>query len=111
LITPATHYLSENEPCLLLTELDVVPKKGAMHRYRSFYVIRGDKVCVHMEDMGLAKKQKADQVRIMGGMVDRVTKRIFIEHSVAELRAIAQQRKKAPLFDKCELAGVNRIRS
>lgn len=105
-----THYVSENEPCFLYTELDDLPPKGKLHRYRNIFVIRSDRIAKYIEDMGLSSKQKHDPCRILGGVIDPDTKRIFIEHTVAELRAIAAQLKARPTFDKHELAGVNRIR-
>jgi len=109
-VTPATHYISEDEPCFLLTELDSMPPKGKPHRYRNFYVMRGDRIHLYVEDMGLSKKHKAPECRIPGGVIDPTSKRIFIEHSVAQLRAIAQDLKKSK-WDVLELAGVNRVRN
>jgi len=73
------------------------------------FVIRGDRIAKYIEDMGVSKGQ-GDGCRILGGVIDPDTQRIFIEHTVGELRAIASKLKERPLFDKRELAGVDRIR-
>ena len=88
-----TNYVMRNEPCFALTEIDNMSPKGKMHRYRKLMVIRNDKIAEYVEDMGLAKKQKHSQCRVMGGCVDETSGRIYIEHTVAELRDIADQLK------------------
>lgn len=110
MIRPATSYLIENEPCYLLTELDRVPPKGAARRYRTFVVVRNDKLTEFVEDMGPTKKQKGEPCRILGGYRDPTTGRIWIEHTVAELRGIAHDLKKHK-WDKLALARVDRIKN
>ncbi len=109
-VIPATDYLLENEPCYRLTEIDRMSPMGQMRRYRTFTVIRGDKLAAFFEDMGLSKKQKYDQLWIPAGGRDEQTGRLWIEHTVAELRGIAQDIKRYKR-DKLALARVNRIKN
>ena len=112
MITPATHYISEDEPCFQLREIDnvPVPPKGRPRRYRTLVVVRNDGLAEYMEDMGLSSKQKFDQCRILGGVIDEQTGRIFIEHSVGDLRTISEQLKKHKV-DKAALIGVDRVKN
>jgi len=111
MLEPVTKYLFDDEPCFQLTEVDSVPEKGEARRYRTFFVMRGDRITKYIEDMGLSKNQKADQCRILGGVVDDVTGRIEIFHKVGELRDIAEGLRAKPQFDKLELARVDRIKA
>ena len=88
-----TNYVVADEPCFAITEIDGMSPKGQMHRYRKIMVVRNGRIAEYVEDMGLAKKQKHNQCRIMGGCVDEHSGRIFIEHTVAELREIAETMK------------------
>jgi len=111
MLEPVTKYLFDDEPCFQLTEIDLAPEKGEIHRYRTFFVMRGDKITKFIEDMGPSKNQKADQCRILGGVIDDVTGRIEIFHKVGELRDIAEGLRAKPQFDKLELARVDRIKA
>jgi len=104
MLEPVTSYVLDNEPCFLLTEMDA-PKKGKPHRFRYTYVMRSDRIAKHTEDLGLSKNFKHDQFRIPGGAMDPITKRIWIEHSVAELLAIADQLRNSKGFNKEALVG------
>lgn len=84
------------------------PGSRGFHRYQIIYVMRGDEPAEYRRDMGLAKAIKADQLRILGGAKDNG--RFYIEHTVGELRHIADQRRGDSLFDKRELAQVNNIK-
>jgi len=86
------------------------PGSRGFHRYQIIYVMRGNKPAEYRRDMGLAKDFKADQLRILGGVKDDVTQRFYIEHTVGELREIADQRRGNSLFDKRELVQVNNIK-
>lgn len=111
MLEPITQYISEDEPCFQLTEVDFVPEKGETRRYRTFFVMRSDRITKFIEDMGPAKEQTADQCRILGGVIDDVTSRINIFHTVAELREIADGLRLKPEFDKLELAQVDQIKT
>jgi len=99
-----TSYLLDNEPCFLLTELNSMPKKGKVHRYRNTYVIRGDRIAKHVFDMGPAKKHKHDEFRIPGGGIE-TNGRIWIVHTVAELMGIADHLRDSKGFNKEALVG------
>ena len=104
MLEPVTTYILEGEPCFLLTEMNG-KVKGQAHRFRYTYVMRGDRIAKHSRDMGPAKLYTHDQFRIPGGMIDPTTKRIWIEHSVAELLAIADQLRNSKGFNKEALVG------
>jgi len=99
-----THWVTEDEPCLGLYEMNLQsPNSRGFHRYQIIFVMRGDKPAEYRRDMGLAKNFKADQLRVLGGVKDDVTGKFYIEHTVGELREIADQRRGVNLFDKGEL--------
>ena len=106
--------ITDDEPCLGLYEMNFKsPDQRSRHRYQIIMVIRDDKPAEYRIDLGLAKKFKADQFRIPGGIVDETTGRIYIEETVGRLKTIADQLRKAPCFDKMDLAmsGVARKQS
>jgi hypothetical protein len=94
-----THYVSEDEPCLGLYEINMQsPGSKGIHRYQIIYVMRGGKPSEYRKDMGNAKKFKEDQLRLPGGAYDETTDRYYIEHTVGQLREMANQWRKAPTF-------------
>jgi len=106
-----THAINEDEPCLGLYEMNLQsPGSRGFHRYQIILVMRGDGPVEFRKDLGLSKKFKHDQVRIPGGAKDDISGRFYIEHTVGELRDIADHIRSYPSFDKVELAQVNRIR-
>jgi len=111
MIEIGTSYVLPDEPCFNLSELDLLSPTGERRRYRVYMVVRGDKLAKHQEDMGPAKSFKTDQVRVLGGFIDEDSKRIYIEHTVNELRGIVEQLRVRQWFDKRELVGLDRIYS
>lgn len=96
-----THYISEDEPCLALFEMnEQSPDSRGFHRYQIIYVVRDGKSAQFRKDLGLAKKFKHDQFRIPS----------YLEHTVGELRDMADWVRNNPPFDKRELAQVNKIK-
>lgn len=110
MIEVETLYVLKDEPCFQLSELDLMSPKGELRRYRVYVVMRDDRLAQYREDLGLSKDFKTDQIRIPGGAIDEVSKRIFIEHTVGELLTISEQLRAKPSFDKLELVGVNKIK-
>ena len=100
-----TSYILDNEPCFNLSELNFTYLKGNPHRYRVYIVVRNDKLVKYMEDMGAAIK--CDQFRIPGGV--KQNGHIYIEHTVQELRDMADKLRVSKGFDKLELVGVDKI--
>jgi len=100
-----TDYVLDNEPCYNLSELNLMSPQSKLRRYRVYIVIRGDRMAKHMEDLGPAKMFHSDEFRIPGGVVNEVSKRIDIEHTVAELRDIADTLRESNGFNKRELVG------
>lgn len=100
-----TTYVLDDEPCFGLFELNFEHR-----RHRIFQVIRGDNIAEYREDMGAAGEFKGiAQQRIMGGVVDG--NKIYIEHTVGELRDIANAMRIRRLpFSKRELARANKIK-
>jgi hypothetical protein len=105
--------VSPDEPCLGLYEYEFkTPDQKERHRYQIIMVIRDDKPSEHRIDLGNVKKFKnVDQFRIPGGVV--IDGKAYIEETVGRLQGIADQLRKAPCFDKMELAmsGVARKQS
>jgi len=84
---------------------------GELRRYQVYVVVRNDKLATYRKDMGATKNFKTDQIRILGGVIDEVTGKLYIEHTVGELRTIAGQLRAQRGFDKKALVGVNTIYS
>ena len=98
--------ITDDEKCLGLYEMNFkTPDQSARHRYQIIMVIRDDKPAEYRIDLGDAKKFKnVDQFRIPGGVTDYTTGKIYIEETVGRLKTIADQLRKAPCFDKMDLA-------
>lgn len=105
-----TNLVLDNEPCLALTETHIQsPGSKGFRRYQIIRVIRSDRVAEFRKDLGPAKKFKGvEQIAIPGGVIDG--KKIYIEHTVAELKDIADTIRGRPPFDKREIAKTNKIR-
>lgn len=87
-----THYISPDEPCLGLMEYNLQsPGSKGIHRYQIIYVMRGDKPAEFRKDMGLAKKFKAEQLRLPGGAYNEIEDKYYVEHTVGELRDMADK--------------------
>lgn len=98
-----THFVINDEPCFGLSEINqMAPDNSAWHRYQLIEVVRDDRIATYRKDMGLAKDFTADQFTIPGGAIDKG--KIYIEHTVGELKDIAFQLRERPSFDKKELA-------
>lgn len=102
MIYRATHYISEDEPCMNLCEVNLLGPGGkGRHRYEMLIVVRDDELAEYRRDMGLAKKFKADQINILGGVSDGRNR--FIEETVGSLRELAFVLRENPSFDKKDL--------
>jgi len=100
-----TMVVSDDEPCFGLYEIDSRDTiTGQMHRYQGIEVMRGDNKATLWVDLGLSKLWPHDPIRIPGGVKDNNGK-FWIEHTVGELRDIADQIRIKPSFDKAELVG------
>jgi len=92
-----THYVNEDEPCLGLFEMNLQsPDSKGFHRYQIVYVMREDKPAEYRKDLGATKKFKHDQFRIPGGFYDSDEDRYYVEHTVGELRQIADDLRAKP---------------
>jgi hypothetical protein len=95
MIVPVTNYLSLDEPCFTLREEDRSNGQGQRRRFRIFAVIRNDGLAEHWEDLGPTKSfKKVHPVRILGGVRDPDTGRIWIEHTAGELLDILHASRK-----------------
>ena len=96
-LRPATHYVLMDEPALNLSEVNLVSPDGkGWQRVQVITVIRNDAPAEYREVLGPASAFKANQFRIPGGFVDEFTGRIYIEHTVGELRDIADYLRAFP---------------
>ncbi len=86
-----TSWVSPDEPCLGLFELDYQsPGNRGFHRYQIAQVIRDGQVAEYREDLGPSKKFKGvPQRRFPGGTIDPQTRRIFIVETVGRLKEAA----------------------
>ena len=95
-IVLATTYVLGDEKALGLSEMHKQRK-----RYQIIKVIRGDKPAVYTEDLGSAKKFRG---------IDQFYIPSYMEHTVNELKEMADQMRSEQLFDKRELVGMDRIK-
>jgi len=105
-----TGFLMMDEPCLGLYEMVMQsPGSRGLHRYQIFKVIRKDKQAEYQLDLGSNDNWEGiEQFRIPGGVVDEVTGKGEILHTVGGLIDIANWLRSIKV-DKRELAGVENI--
>ena len=110
MIEIGTSYIMEDEDCFCLTESDMKSPMG-QRRYRSYTVIRSDRLATYREDLGDSKDFKnVDPICVPGGVIDERTRRIEVFHTVGELLDIVRQRRIQKAFDKRELVGLDNIK-
>lgn len=91
-ILPITIAVSDDEPCLELREVvRMAPGNKGWRRAQIITVVLNDRPAEYAQDLGPRWRFNAQEFRIPGGVVDERTKRIEIEHTVGELREIAQK--------------------
>ena len=89
----ATTYVLGDERALGLYEINLMSPTGQWRRYQIIHVIRDDKPAEYRQDLGLAKKFKAMQIRIPS----------YMEHTVNELRGMAEQMRNEKSIDLREV--------
>lgn len=101
-----TSYVLNDEPCLNLAEVNLLtPDYKERHRYEIIYLVRDDdRLYEYRRDMGREENFKADQMRIMGGVIDKG--KVYQEETVGSLRDMANWLREHPSFDKNELAKI-----
>ena len=86
----ATNMVRLDEPCFSLVEMNLQsPGSAGWHRYQILHVVRHDRLSEYRVDLGPAASIKANQFRVPGGVIDEVSGRIEILHTVGELMDIA----------------------
>ena len=97
----ATTYVLGDEKAVGLSEMHKqIPAKGGIRRYQIIKVIRDDREAVYTEDMGDAKNFKG---------IDPIYIPSFMEHTVNELKEMADQMRSERLFDRRELVQLDKI--
>lgn len=86
-----TQVVSMDEPCLGLSEVELQsPGSQGFHRYQVLAVVRGGRISNYMRDLGPAQKfVGVHQFRVPGGILNNLTGRMEIVHTVGELYDIA----------------------
>lgn len=86
-LLPVVLSVNQDEPCLLLAELNLpTPDNRGRHRYQIAVVVRNDRPAEFRTDMG--PETPEEEFRVVG-CVETGTGRIDVLHTVAELRDIA----------------------
>jgi hypothetical protein len=88
-LLPATLEVSFDEPAFNLSELVQPTPSSGPHRFQIILVVRGDSLAEYRLDLGPANDFSTPEFRIPGGVVDEVTGRGEILHTVGELKDIA----------------------
>ncbi len=92
-----TTYVLPSEKALALYEYNLPSPLGGRRRFEIIMVVRDDKPSEYRREMG--KVTEDDELRIPS----------LMEHTVDELRHMANQMRFSPIMDKMELAGVNKM--
>ena len=98
-----TNYVLKDEKAFSLSEVnEQSPNNKGLHRYQRIVVIRDDKPALYRKDLGEAIKFKG---------VDQMIIPSYMAHTVAELQWMATQYRFTELFDKRELAHVDKYKN
>ena len=97
-LLPATFDISYDELAYSLSELIQPSPSGAPRRFQIILVIRNDVLTEYRIDLGPSSDFSAPEFRIPGGVIDEITGRGEILHTVGELKdiAIEMREHKAP---------------
>jgi len=90
-LLPATLEVSYDELAFNLSELIQPAPVGAPRRFQIILVIRNDALAEYRIDLGPASSFTTPEFRIPGGVVDEITGRGEILHTVGELKDIATE--------------------
>ena len=88
-LLPATLEISYDELAYSLSELIQPSPLGAPRRFQIILVIRDNDLAEYRIDLGPSSDFTAPEFRIPGGIVDEITGRGEILHTVGELKDIA----------------------
>jgi hypothetical protein len=88
-LLPATLEISYDELAYSLSELIQPSPLGAPRRFQIILVIRDNDLAEYRIDLGPSSNFTAPEFRIPGGIVDEITGRGEILHTVGELKDIA----------------------
>ena len=88
-LLPATLEISYDELAYSLSELIQPSPLGAPRRFQIILVIRDNDLAEYRTDLGPSSDFTAPEFRIPGGIVDEITGRGEILHTVGELKDIA----------------------
>ena len=88
-LLPATLEISYDELAYSLSELIQPSPLGAPRRFQIILVIRDNDLAEYRLDLGPSSAFTAPEFRIPGGIVDEITGRGEILHTVGELKDIA----------------------
>jgi hypothetical protein len=96
-----TTFVKMDEPCFSLKEENLQsPGSRGWRRYQIVKVVRDDKITEFRRDLGPARKYKASQILIPGGIRDIATGRGLILHTVAEMLDIADGWRNGEIYKK-----------
>uniref|UniRef100_A0A6M3IG72 Uncharacterized protein n=1 Tax=viral metagenome TaxID=1070528 RepID=A0A6M3IG72_9ZZZZ len=97
-----TNYILSDEKAMGLYEInEIIPNGEVWNRYQIIHVIRGDRIALYRKNLGLAKNFKALQIRIPS----------YMEHTVNELREMADQMRNEKDIDLRELVQLDKIKT
>ena len=88
-LLPATLEISYDEPAFNLAELVQPTPVGEPRRFQIILVLRNGALAEYRTDLGPASEFTTPEFRIIGGVVDEVTGRGEILHTVGELKDMA----------------------
>lgn len=104
-----TTWIKEDEPCLGLYEINEMPPDGSeFHRYQIIHLMRNDNITEFRQDLGVARACPRNQIRIPGGGIDGITGVFWIEHTIGELRSMADYMRMNPSVDIKDYAAIDK---
>ena len=97
-LLPATLEISYDELAYSLSELIQPSPLGAPRRFQIILVVRNDVLTEYRTDLGPSSNFTTPEFRIPGGVIDEITGRGEMLHTVGELKdiAIEMREHKAP---------------
>jgi len=102
-----TTYILGDEPAMGLYEMNLNSPQGGLYRYQIIHVIRDGKIAEYRQSLGLANTFKSP----MGHSAMQLRIPSYLEHTVNELKAIADDMRLEEPIDLRELVKLDKIRT
>jgi len=102
-----TTYILGDEKAMGLYEMNLQSPMGSQRRYQIIHVIRDDRIAEYRQDLGLAKTFRSPR----GHAIMQIRIPSYMEHTVNELKKMADEMRDEEPIDLRELVKLDKIKT